>query len=213
MWHSPPAGWLAQWGSGRSAGPSVCLSVVRPPARLPASTFYPPVLHSRHVSVTPPSSVLTHHPSHSLTHSLTHSVSLSTKQPVRHTHSPYTHTHVSYMYRFNWVTQKLKSGYFVCNAHKVEVKFSLCLTKHYAAKTYLGSGGVAPRTIDLGCSWSWVVSVTDRSLYPKRERAPGTHWIGGWMGPRAGLVAVSKRKSPSPRRESNPDYPVVQQVA
>jgi hypothetical protein len=26
------------------------------------------------------------------------------------------------------------------------------------------------------------------------ERAPGTHWIGGWMGPRVGLDAVEKRK-------------------
>jgi len=23
-----------------------------------------------------------------------------------------------------------------------------------------------------------------------RERAPGIHWIGGWVGPRAGLGAV-----------------------
>jgi hypothetical protein len=26
------------------------------------------------------------------------------------------------------------------------------------------------------------------------ERAPGTHWIGGWVGPRFGLDAVEKRK-------------------
>jgi hypothetical protein len=26
------------------------------------------------------------------------------------------------------------------------------------------------------------------------ERAPGTHWIGGWVDPRAGLDAVEKRK-------------------
>jgi hypothetical protein len=26
------------------------------------------------------------------------------------------------------------------------------------------------------------------------ERAPGTHWIGGWVGPRAGLDDVEKRK-------------------
>jgi len=37
-----------------------------------------------------------------------------------------------------------------------------------------------------------------------RERAPGTHWIGCWMGPRVVLEAVVKRKVPSPRRESNP---------
>jgi hypothetical protein len=26
------------------------------------------------------------------------------------------------------------------------------------------------------------------------ERAPDTHWIGGWVGPRAGLDDVEKRK-------------------
>jgi hypothetical protein len=29
---------------------------------------------------------------------------------------------------------------------------------------------------------------------PPGERATGTHWIGGWVGPRAGLDAVEKRK-------------------
>jgi hypothetical protein len=31
-----------------------------------------------------------------------------------------------------------------------------------------------------------------------RETAPGTHWIGGWVGPRAVLDAVVKGKIPSP---------------
>jgi hypothetical protein len=46
-----------------------------------------------------------------------------------------------------------------------------------------------------------------------RERAPGTHSIEGWAGPRAVLDAVVKRKIPSPRRESNPRSPIVQPVA
>jgi hypothetical protein len=45
------------------------------------------------------------------------------------------------------------------------------------------------------------------------ERAPGTHWIGGWVGPTAVLDAAVKRKIPSPRRESNPRTPIVQPVA
>jgi hypothetical protein len=49
--------------------------------------------------------------------------------------------------------------------------------------------------------------------FTPRERAPVTHWIGGWMGPRAVLDAVMKRKIPSPRRESNPRTPIVQPVA
>jgi hypothetical protein len=49
--------------------------------------------------------------------------------------------------------------------------------------------------------------------FTPRERDPGIHWIGGWMGPRAGLNTVVKRKIPSPRRESNSRTPIVQPVA
>jgi hypothetical protein len=37
--------------------------------------------------------------------------------------------------------------------------------------------------------------------------------LGGWMGPRAGLDMVVKRKGPSPCRESNPDRPAHSLVA
>jgi hypothetical protein len=43
--------------------------------------------------------------------------------------------------------------------------------------SYWGSEGIAPRILHLG-------------RFNPRERAPGTHWIGGWVGPRAGLNAV-----------------------
>jgi hypothetical protein len=52
---------------------------------------------------------------------------------------------------------------------------------------------------------------TPATLPPGKE-PPGTHWIGGWVGPRAVLDAVVKRKIPSPRRESNPRTPIVQPV-
>jgi hypothetical protein len=68
-------------------------------------------------------------------------------------------------------------------------------------------GGIAPRILDLGNWGMWVVSFTPR------ERAPGTHWIGSWVGPRAGLDAMEKRKIPSHRRESNLRTPIVQPVA
>jgi hypothetical protein len=48
--------------------------------------------------------------------------------------------------------------------------------------------------------------------FTPRERAPGTHWIGGWVGPRAVLDVVVKRKIPSPSRESIPRTPIVQPV-
>jgi len=34
--------------------------------------------------------------------------------------------------------------------------------------------------------------------FTPREKAPGTRWIGGWVGPRAILDTVVKRKIPSP---------------
>jgi hypothetical protein len=48
---------------------------------------------------------------------------------------------------------------------------------------------------------------------PFRERPPGTHWIGGWVGPRVVLNAAMKTEIPSPRRESNIRTPIVQPVA
>jgi hypothetical protein len=63
--------------------------------------------------------------------------------------------------------------------------------------TYWESRGVSPRIFDLGTRWRLVVSITPRPYY-LRERAPGTHWIGSWVGPRAVLDIVVKRKIPTP---------------
>jgi hypothetical protein len=56
-------------------------------------------------------------------------------------------------------------------------------------------------------------SASRASCFTPREKAPGTHWIGGWVGPRAVLDLVVKRKIPSPHCESNPRTPIVQPVA
>jgi hypothetical protein len=39
------------------------------------------------------------------------------------------------------------------------------------------------------------------------ERAPSTHWITGWMGPRAGLDAVEKKGISFSCQKSNPGRP------
>jgi hypothetical protein len=57
----------------------------------------------------------------------------------------------------------------------------------------------------------WSASRT--GSFTPRKRVPGTLWIGGWVGSKAVLDAVVKRKIPSPRRESNPSTPIVQAVA
>ena len=47
----------------------------------------------------------------------------------------------------------------------------------------------------------WVVNATLLPLYP-RER-PGTHCIGGWVGPRAGLDGCGKSRPPTGIRSSD----------
>jgi hypothetical protein len=42
----------------------------------------------------------------------------------------------------------------------------------------------------VGVKWS----VSRPCRFTPWERAPGTHWIGGWVGPRAGLDDMEKRK-------------------
>jgi hypothetical protein len=49
----------------------------------------------------------------------------------------------------------------------------------------------------------WLTSRPCR--FTTRERAPDTHWIGGWVGPRASLDDVEKRKClPLPRLKFRP---------
>jgi hypothetical protein len=53
---------------------------------------------------------------------------------------------------------------------------------------------------------------TLRPLYP-RVKSPGTHWIGGWVGPTAGVYLAEKRKLSCSYRESNPDSSIVKPAA
>jgi hypothetical protein len=57
-----------------------------------------------------------------------------------------------------------------------------------------------------------MVSFTPWPLNPW-ERTPAPHWIEGWVGPRAGLDAVVKRKILIPYRESNLGRPARNLVA
>jgi hypothetical protein len=49
--------------------------------------------------------------------------------------------------------------------------------------------------------------------FTPRERAPGPHYIGGWVGPSVVLDTVVKRRILSPCRESSPRNSIVQPVA
>jgi hypothetical protein len=56
-------------------------------------------------------------------------------------------------------------------------------------KTYGGSGGIALSFLTTALDGGeWSASRPGR--FTPEERTPGTHWIGGWVGPRVGLDAV-----------------------
>jgi hypothetical protein len=59
--------------------------------------------------------------------------------------------------------------------------------------------------LDHGTRWRRVVSFTIRPLHSD-EGAPSTHWLGGWVGSRASLDAMEKRKisCPMPGTEPQP---------
>jgi hypothetical protein len=66
--------------------------------------------------------------------------------------------------------------------------------------------------LDLGTRRGWVVSITPRPPFTPGGRAPGTHCIGGWVGPRAGLDAEVRGKILCLCRGSNSDRPVRSQL-
>jgi hypothetical protein len=96
--------------------------------------------------------------------------------------------------------------YLLLGLVKVKAKLSLCFKRAPRHEGVLGDSLTS--ALDKG---EWSASHPGR--FTPRERAPGTHWIRGWAGPRAVQNAVVKRKIPSPRRESNPRTSIVQTVA
>jgi hypothetical protein len=49
-------------------------------------------------------------------------------------------------------------------------------------KAYWGSGGIAPRILDFGATWRWVVIFTTRPLYPLDRRLGGLQSQSGRDG-------------------------------
>jgi hypothetical protein len=76
-----------------------------------------------------------------------------------------------------------------------KLQLSLCLINEALCHDgILGSGGIAP---PFSTSGHWM-EVSDQLHAPTtlllEKISIGTHWIGGWVGPRSGLGAVEKRK-------------------
>jgi hypothetical protein len=73
---------------------------------------------------------------------------------------------------------------------KKKVMLSLCLINQpLCHEDIRGSGCIAPPFLTSAVDGAeWSASCPDR--FTPGERAPGTHWIGGWVGPGAGLDAI-----------------------
>jgi hypothetical protein len=54
-------------------------------------------------------------------------------------------------------------------------------------EVYRGSGGIASHTLLTSALGGGEWSVSFPGCFTPWERAPGTHWRGGWVGPRASL--------------------------
>jgi hypothetical protein len=62
----------------------------------------------------------------------------------------------------------------------LKTKLSTCIIKHQTIMTY-GNGGIAPHK-------------TNVQHHIQAALSPSTHWIRGWVNPRAGVAAEAKIK-------------------
>jgi hypothetical protein len=93
------------------------------------------------------------------------------------------------------VQEPMKFSFPISCVRSAKVKLSLCLYKYHAMKAYWGSGDIVPRILTSALhGGEWSASHSGR--FTPRERAPDTHWIGGWVGPRAGLDAPAGIRTP-----------------
>jgi hypothetical protein len=100
---------------------------------------------------------------------------------------------------FKYYTRIIVPSLSLYSAGSLHLKNQLKLElSHYMPQRCLGGGSIAPTYSRprhyMGC----VVSVTPRPRYSPGERAPGTHYTGGWVGPKAGLDTEAKGKILSP---------------
>jgi hypothetical protein len=84
--------------------------------------------------------------------------------------------------RIVWQSHSISIKYFSINK-----KLFLCLTnKALRHEGVWWSGCIGPRFLHLGTEWS----ASRPGRFTPGERAPCTHWIGGWVDPRACLDNV-----------------------
>ena len=84
------------------------------------------------------------------------------------------------------------------NSHEKNAKLSLYMTWRHSAVAEVSFHSLLNSALHKG-DWS---ASRSGSFIPG-ERVRGTHWIGGWMGPRASLDILEERKISCSLRSSN----------
>jgi len=92
---------------------------------------------------------------------------------------------------------------------KVKVTLVQALRLCTGRTAHRGSRGIALPFDDHCTRKGWGVSVTPRPLFTPQER-PGTHYTGGWVGPKAGLDRCGESRH---RQDSIPGPSSPQPVA
>jgi hypothetical protein len=92
---------------------------------------------------------------------------------------------------------------FITCIGKGKGKVALCFNWAPHHGGVLGVGGIAPRILDLGTRWRWVVSFTPRPLYP-RGKSPWYPLDRRLGGPQSRYGRGGERKISSPSRDSKP---------
>jgi hypothetical protein len=122
----------------------------------------------------------------------------------------------------DWLTDWLKTCIITDSFHwcgssslfqikvKVKVKLSLCLTKAPHHEDVLGEWRYSSTHSLTSALDGDELSASCSGCFTPRERAPGTYWIGSWVGPTASLDTMLKKKissSPSGIEPQTSNHP------
>jgi hypothetical protein len=72
----------------------------------------------------------------------------------------------------------------------------------------MGSGGIAPPFLTSARDGGEFRTSRNGRFAPG-DRAPGIHWVGDWVDPRAGLDAMEERRYFAPAGNRTPDVQLV----
>jgi hypothetical protein len=80
------------------------------------------------------------------------------------------------------------------------------------SRKHMGGGGIAPTSL-APTPYEGELSPSRPDRFTTGEGAPGTHWIGDWVGSKIGLDAVNKSNLVLPRIEPGSSSPLLYRLS